>query len=88
MQIQGDYFLSSILLIDNNISNLVISINRPDLVPTMYQDDKTKYKTLIKFTAPENLKRDLQQLAIERNITLSSLLRLISSEYIKRNNGT
>jgi hypothetical protein len=54
----------------------------------MYQENKTKYKTLIKFTAPENLKRDLQQLAVERNITLSSLLRLITSEYVKRNNGT
>jgi hypothetical protein len=54
----------------------------------MYQENKTKFKTLIKFTAPENLKRNLQQLAVERNITLSSLLRLISSEYVKRNNAT
>jgi hypothetical protein len=49
---------------------------------------KTKNKTLIKFTAPVNLKRDLQQLAVERNISLSALLRLITTEYVKRNNGT
>jgi hypothetical protein len=54
----------------------------------MYKASKTKYKTLIKFTAPERLKRNLQQLAIERNITLSSLLRLITSEYVKRNTET
>lgn len=39
----------------------------------------------IKFVAPEALKRALQELANERNITLSALLRLISSEYVKRN---
>jgi hypothetical protein len=54
----------------------------------MYKANKTKYETLIKFTAPANLKQDLQQLALERNISLSSLLRLITSEYVKRNNGT
>lgn len=30
------------------------------------------------------LKRALQELANERNITLSALLRLIASEYVKR----
>ena len=43
---------------------------------------------LIKFVAPRNLKRALQELANERNITLSALLRLISSEYVKRNDST
>jgi len=42
-------------------------------------------KDLIKFLAPLDHKQTLQQLANERNISLSSLLRLISSEYVKRN---
>lgn len=39
----------------------------------------------IKFVAPENLKEDLQALANERNITLSALLRLIVTGYVRRN---
>jgi hypothetical protein len=39
---------------------------------------------LIKFVAPTELKQSLQDMANERNITLSALLRLIASEYIKR----
>ena len=42
-------------------------------------------KVRIKFVAPAALKRALQELADERNITLSALLRLIASEYVKRN---
>jgi hypothetical protein len=42
-------------------------------------------KVRIKFVAPEVLKRALKELANERNITLSALLRLIASEYVKRN---
>ena len=42
-------------------------------------------EVLIKFVAPRELKRALQELANERNITLSALLRLIASEYVKRN---
>jgi hypothetical protein len=38
--------------------------------------------------ASYDLKEALQQLANERNITLSSLLRLIASEYVKRNRTT
>ena len=45
-------------------------------------------EVLIKFVAPEDLKRHLQELANERNITLSSLLRLITSDYVKRNRST
>ena len=44
-----------------------------------------KKKVRIKFVAPGTLKRALQELADERNITLSALLRLIASEYVKRN---
>ena len=39
----------------------------------------------IKFVAPAQLKEGLQALANERNITLSALLRLVTSEYVKRN---
>ena len=39
----------------------------------------------IKFVAPAELKEALQALANERNITLSALLRLVTSEYVKRN---
>lgn len=44
-----------------------------------------KNEALIKFVAPIDLKESLQQLAKERNIALSSLLRLIASDYVKRN---
>jgi len=40
--------------------------------------------SLIKFVAPGELKNALGELARERNISLSSLLRLIASEYLKR----
>lgn len=43
-------------------------------------------KELIKFLAPRKLKRALLNLADDRNITLSALLRLVTSEYIKRQN--
>ena len=39
-----------------------------------------KNEALIKFVTPIDLKKSLQQLANERNIALSSLLRLIASE--------
>jgi len=41
-------------------------------------------EVLIKFAAPKELKRALRQLAEERNISLSALLRLIGSEYLRR----
>jgi len=40
---------------------------------------------LIKFQAPHKLKLTLLALANERNITLSALMRLMASEYVKRN---
>ena len=43
---------------------------------------------LIKFLLPRDLKRALQALANERNITLSALMRLMASEYVKRNQPT
>ena len=45
-------------------------------------------KTKLKVVVPEDLKAALQLLADERNITLSALLRLISSEYVKRQQTT
>jgi hypothetical protein len=47
--------------------------------------NKKMSEALIKFIAPKNLKSNLQELANERNITLSSLLRLITTEYVRRN---
>ncbi len=51
----------------------------------MSNNGKVKNESLIKFVAPNGLKDELQKLANERNITISSLLRLIASEYVKRN---
>ena len=56
-------------------------------VPNM-SNNSNRNEALIKFVAPVELKHDLQQLANERNIALSALLRLISSEYVKRNRTT
>jgi hypothetical protein len=59
----------------------------PGSDPTMTTNDnhKTIGEALIKFHAPEELKLALQALASERNITLSALLRLVMTEYVKRN---
>jgi hypothetical protein len=38
---------------------------------------------LIKFVLPRELKGELQALASSRNISLSALLRLVISEYVK-----
>jgi hypothetical protein len=55
----------------------------------MYQNGtKAKNESLIKFVAPIDLKESLLVLAKERNIALSSLLRLIASDYVKRNQQT
>ncbi len=48
------------------------------------ENQKKQNEVLIKFLAPQRLKRALEELAIERNITLSALLRLITSEYVRR----
>jgi hypothetical protein len=51
-------------------------------------NNSNKNEALIKFVAPIELKQSLLQLAKERNIALSSLLRLIASEYVKSNRTT
>ena len=57
------------------------------MVPTMthIHNRKNINEVRIKFVSPEGLKYELQELANERNITLSALLRLITSEYVRRN---
>ena len=56
----------------------------------MAQEDnqQNQNEVLIKFLAPRKLKRVLEELAAERNIALSALLRLVTSEYIKRTQQT
>jgi hypothetical protein len=49
---------------------------------------KLIHEEQVKFLLPRDLKADLQKLADERNISLSALLRLITSEYVKRHIGT
>jgi len=44
---------------------------------------KKVFESLIKFHAPASLKDELLRLAAHRNISLSALIRLIVSEYIK-----
>jgi len=44
--------------------------------------------TLIKFVAPHSLKYTLSEMALERSVSLSALLRIIASEYIKRDQAT
>jgi len=54
----------------------------------MTQKKNHKNQVLIKFVAPDELKCNLIELAEERNIALSALLRLVTTEYVKRNNAT
>jgi hypothetical protein len=43
---------------------------------------------VVRFVAPRKLRNELQELANERNIALSALLRLIATEYVKRNKSS
>lgn len=43
---------------------------------------------IVKFHVPRDLKTSIQELAHERNISLSALMRLIATEYLKRNKFT
>lgn len=43
----------------------------------------SKKDALIKFVVPVNLKTEAQRLADQRNISLSALLRLVLSEYVR-----
>ncbi len=55
---------------------------------THNRKNKTNGQALIKFRAPDELKRAIQELADERHIALSALLRLIIVEYVKRHKPT
>ncbi len=74
------------MIIDNTSPNMLELSYCPEHVPSMSQSDtfKNQNEVLIKFLVPRRLKRALLELASERNITLSALLRLITSEYVKR----
>lgn len=70
-------------VLSNNLLNWTQGAN---LDPTMTNNGRKSINEVrIKFVAPEDLKQALQELANERNITLSALLRLITSEYVRRN---
>jgi hypothetical protein len=45
---------------------------------------KKMNQAFVKFRAPETLKEDLERLARGRNVSLSALLRLVLSEYVKQ----
>ncbi len=47
-----------------------------------------KKEELVKFLVPQSLKVSLQALADERNVSLSALMRLITTEYVKRYHQT
>ncbi len=75
------------MVIDNPTLSMLYWTYGPGPVPSMTQEDKQnrQNEALIKFLAPQRLKHRLEGLAAERNIALSALLRLIASEYLRRN---
>jgi hypothetical protein len=78
--------------LDNRICDTLNLKRGPSFVPGManieQNDHKLLNEELVKFVVPKTLKNDLQELASERNISVSSLLRLITTDYIKRNKTT
>jgi hypothetical protein len=78
------FSLRADLPIDSGYLRCLNYICSPKFVPSMAKKNN-KNEALIKFVAPDELKNALQELANERNISLSSLLRLIATEYVKRN---
>lgn len=52
---------------------------------THINNQRPAHEEIVKFLVPRELKQALLQLAKERNIALSALMRLIASDYIKRN---
>ena len=57
---------------------------------TTHNNDNKRliHEEQVKFLVPRDLKSSLQHLADERNISLSALMRLIASEYVKRHHTT
>jgi hypothetical protein len=75
--------------LDKRICDILNSKRGPSFVPGMANIEQNAHKLLneelVKFVVPKTLKNDLLELASERNISVSSLLRLITTDYIKRN---
>jgi len=59
----------------------------PKQAPELVQSISNIYKndTVIKFHTPDYLKQLLEKQAAKRNISLSAFMRLIASEYLRRN---
>lgn len=47
------------------------------------QSSRSKQEELIKLTAPRHLKSELVEAAVSRNISLSALVRIALTDYIK-----
>lgn len=52
-------------------------------VPSLDPPMAHKNDTVIKFTAPGDLKEEVQELAAERHLSLAAFIRLILTEYLK-----
>ena len=59
----------------------------PEQVQELTQTISNIYKndSVIKFHTPDYLKHLLEKQAVKRNISLSAFMRLIASEYLRRN---
>ena len=59
----------------------------PKQAPELVQSISNIYKndSVIKFHTPDYLKHLLEKQAVKRNISLSAFMRLIASEYLRRN---
>ena len=55
------------------------------LVKKERKNNTNSLEEFVKFHVPLVLKEQLQTLAQERNISLSALMRLIATDYLKRN---
>jgi hypothetical protein len=72
-------------LVDNAVLDVVTMILGLHQSHSMTQNPQKPNlsEVLIKFYVPSELKHELQQLAASRNVSLSSLLRLVVTEYVK-----
>ncbi len=55
---------------------------------SLEERSKNHNEVLIKFLAPQKLKHALEEMAADRNIALSALLRLMTSQYVRRTRQT
>ena len=53
---------------------------------TTHNTKRLIHEEQVKFLVPRDLKSSLQKLADERNVSLSALMRIITTQYVKRNN--